>query len=159
MAQAPGPGTAVAARTTWRSCSPSSRGSSATPFTKTAVAYTPMTAWPFAFSTRPEQGPVATSSTTSRYTPSVFVRTGKRTGSGPLTSTPSTVKASGRKTQANPQKTFPRTRLGGDGEVPGGFGEGVQDDADGGFAVAAAADGEDLAGDRVGGGEQADAFW
>ena len=42
--------------------------------------------------------------------PSVFVRTGKRTGSGPLTSTPSTVKASGRKTQANPRKTFPLGR-------------------------------------------------
>lgn len=49
-------------------------------------------------------------------------------------------------------------RLGGGGEIRG-FGEGVQDDADGGLAVAAAAaDGEDLAGHRVGEGEQADAF-
>src|ERR1700733_6421889 len=57
MALAPGPGTAAAARTTWRSCSPSSRGSSATPFTRTAVASTPMTAWLSAFSTRPAPGP------------------------------------------------------------------------------------------------------
>src|SRR3984885_2469220 len=47
--------------------------------------------------------------------------------------------------------------LGGGGEVLGGFGEGVQDDADGGLAVAAAAaDGEDLPGDRGGGGQGGD---
>jgi hypothetical protein len=47
--------------------------------------------------------------------------------------------------------------LGGGGEVLDGLGEGVQHDADRGFAVAAAAaDGEDLAGDRLGRGQQPD---
>ena len=59
---------------------------------------------------RPGQCPVATSSTTSRYTPCAFAPTGTRTGSGPLTSTPSTVKRSGRKTLAHPPKTSPRRR-------------------------------------------------
>ena len=43
---APGPGTEPAARTTWRSCSWSSRRASGTRSAKTAAASTPMTAWP-----------------------------------------------------------------------------------------------------------------
>jgi hypothetical protein len=50
--------------------------------------------------------------------------------------------------------------LGGGREILGGFGEGVQEDSDGGLAVpTAAADGEDLTGDRLGGREQADPCW
>src|SRR6185437_6831977 len=56
---------------------------------------------------RPERRPVAIGSITARCTSAVVVRTGKWTGSGPLTSTPSTVKPSGRKTLARPQRTFP----------------------------------------------------
>jgi hypothetical protein len=81
-----------------------------TPSTKTAAASAPTTIQLSASSTRPGQRLVATSSTTSRYTPCAFTPTGTRTGSGPLTSTPSTVKRSGRKTLAHPRKTSPRSR-------------------------------------------------
>ena len=107
MALAPGPGTAPTARTTWRSCSRSSRASLGGTFHQDGrcIYADDRTAICLIHETGTAPGGDRFDNL-AVYT-SVFARTGKRTGSGPLTSTPSTVKTSGRKTLAHPQKTFP----------------------------------------------------